>query len=317
VTVIDPTDSTGALGEWRFDPDAPQHAGWRERYAAFDAMYRPRLLRFVTAVADRKGLAEAEQSPQAVVQVALTRVAFNWPHVAAMDNPRAYVYTIAANLVRTAAIQRAQARAGSALLAGWTSAAVPRAAVATEAADRVDAEARERVEDQALDIVEPGPATAALAGLPLDKRMATYLFDVEGYSAKEIAEILGCTPKHVNTLTRAGRRAVRLQLGNPRHLHMWALVGSVVTGVAITVVVFGRQINEAVRGVHLPIHRLDDLLQLFFPLALWLLATLWERLVSRVVESRSDGPTKKLKLRVPRRRDGRRVRRPRARTRRR
>jgi DNA-directed RNA polymerase specialized sigma24 family protein len=264
VTLIDPTDSSDGLGGWRFDPDGPEHAGWRERYAAFDTMYRPRLLRFVRTVADQKHLAEAEQSPEAVVQVALTRIALNWPHVAAMDNPRGYVYTIAANLVRTAAAHRAQARARTALLAGWTSAAVPRAAVATEAADRVDAEAAERVEDQVLDLLEPGAGHRALAGLPLDKRMATYLFDVERYSAAEIAEILDCTPTRVYALTRAGRRFLRVNLAGPRHNSTVAVAGLLVTAatIAIAVAMFGRQIIERVRGIPAPIHHLADLLQL-------------------------------------------------------
>jgi hypothetical protein len=98
--IIDPTDRVSEIGTWRFDPDDERYAGWREEYDAFDRAHRARLVRFVARVADRARLAEAEQSPETVAQVALVKAALRWPEIAAMDNPQGWVYTVAANLVR-------------------------------------------------------------------------------------------------------------------------------------------------------------------------------------------------------------------------
>jgi RNA polymerase sigma factor (sigma-70 family) len=249
--IVDPTDGDGVLGEWQFDPAAPEHAGWRDQYAAFDQTNRPGLLQFT----ERMGMSETQQSPEAVVQVALTKAALRWPEVAAMDNPRAWVYTVAANLVRKAYANSKKMREERAVQPGWTSAAARGPAVAVEAVHRVDVEARDRVEDDVLDRLEPGAAIAALADLRLEQRMAVHLFDVEGFSGREVAEVLGCTPEKVTSLLRGGRSTLRRWLTDRKQGASFGWAGPLL-GVVVAVR-FERQIQEALRALHLPVHEID------------------------------------------------------------
>jgi DNA-directed RNA polymerase specialized sigma24 family protein len=206
--IIDPTDGDPLAKGWQFDPDDPQHAGWRSRYTAFDEQWRPRLARFVRAVADRRVLAESEQSPEAVAQVALAKAALRWPEVEAMASPHGWVYTVAASLVNKAAGNRGRVREIITLEPGWTSAGVSGTAVEAPGAHRVDGQARERVDD-VLDRLHPGPALAALTRLPFEQRVAVYLRDVDGFSIAQVAAVLGCSATEVYALLRGGRDRTR------------------------------------------------------------------------------------------------------------
>jgi RNA polymerase sigma-70 factor (ECF subfamily) len=215
--IVDPTEQPGALGAWLLDPKAAGIDAWEWQFELFDTAYRPALLKFVKRVAKDRWLADSELDAEAVVNVTMFRAAARWPQ---LDRPARWIYTVAANMVRQAYRNRLRRRETTAVLPGWSStgACGPAVAVAaTRTADGrrdggFDAEARERVEDDVLDLIEPGAATAALADLPVQQRVATYLFDVERWSARQIAEVLGCAEATVPVHVRRGRGRMREQL---------------------------------------------------------------------------------------------------------
>jgi len=67
-------------------------------------------------------------------------------------------------------------------------------------------------EDVALDGIIDVDVRAALAAMPEDFRMAVYLADVEGFSYKEIAEIVGVPPGTVMSRLHRGRKLLRASL---------------------------------------------------------------------------------------------------------
>jgi RNA polymerase sigma-70 factor (ECF subfamily) len=67
-------------------------------------------------------------------------------------------------------------------------------------------------ETEALDHLPDSAVKDALAALPDDFRMAVYLADVEGFSYKEIAEIMGTPIGTVMSRLHRGRKALQKQL---------------------------------------------------------------------------------------------------------
>ena len=67
-------------------------------------------------------------------------------------------------------------------------------------------------ETEALDHLPDSAVKDALANLPDDFRMAVYLADVEGFSYKEIAEIMGTPIGTVMSRLHRGRRALQKAL---------------------------------------------------------------------------------------------------------
>ena len=67
-------------------------------------------------------------------------------------------------------------------------------------------------EDVALDGIVDLDVRAALAAMPEDFRMAVYLADVEGFSYKEIAEIVGVPAGTVMSRLHRGRKLLRASL---------------------------------------------------------------------------------------------------------
>jgi len=68
-------------------------------------------------------------------------------------------------------------------------------------------------EDEVLDRITDIDVKAALAALPDEFRMAVYLADVEGFSYKEIAEIVGVPSGTVMSRLHRGRKLLREALG--------------------------------------------------------------------------------------------------------
>jgi RNA polymerase sigma-70 factor (ECF subfamily) len=69
-------------------------------------------------------------------------------------------------------------------------------------------------EDEVLDRITDIDVKAALAALPDEFRMAVYLADVEGFSYKEIAEIVGVPSGTVMSRLHRGRKLLREALGD-------------------------------------------------------------------------------------------------------
>lgn len=69
-------------------------------------------------------------------------------------------------------------------------------------------------EDVALDGIADLDVRAALAAMPEDFRIAVYLADVEGFSYKEIAEIVGVPAGTVMSRLHRGRKLLRVALAD-------------------------------------------------------------------------------------------------------
>lgn len=69
-------------------------------------------------------------------------------------------------------------------------------------------------EDEVLDNLTDGDVKSALAALPEEFRMAVYLADVEGFSYKEIAEIVGVPAGTVMSRLHRGRKLLREALAD-------------------------------------------------------------------------------------------------------
>ncbi|MEU7823043.1 RNA polymerase sigma factor [Catellatospora sp. NPDC049133] len=204
--IVDPTEEEGAVGGWGFDPHDGRHAGWERQFEAFRAEHHDKLLGYLTRLA--AGFTQAELDPENVAQVVWARAALRWPTVQALDNPIGWVYRVGGNIVRRAYVRRKARREATTLHPGWTSTGQRARPVADQALGAIDGAIDDPIDDL-LDELEPGPAMAALQDLPGHQRAATYLAEVEGWSAREIAGAVGCPESAVYTHTARGRAKLR------------------------------------------------------------------------------------------------------------
>ncbi len=150
--------------------------------------YRADLVRFARRCAADRGLYEAQLDAEGVAQEAFALALRHWDTI---DNPRAWLFTVARRLVGKARAQAAPA--DTTVLDG---AAVRRSTLVPRASAE-DAHAAREV-------------MAAIGRLRSDRqRAATYLRHVEGRSLKEIAEVLGCAPATAGVHIYRGTDAVR------------------------------------------------------------------------------------------------------------
>jgi len=76
----------------------------------------------------------------------------------------------------------------------------------------VDGSESSNVESRVLDLLGEESIKAAIENLPMDFRMVVILADVEGFSYKEIAEILGIPRGTVMSRLFRGRRILQRML---------------------------------------------------------------------------------------------------------
>jgi len=81
-------------------------------------------------------------------------------------------------------------------------------------------------EAEALDRITDSVVLEALAAIPEDFRIAVYLADVEGFSYKEIAEIMGTPVGTVMSRLHRGRALLRTQLADYARDHGFVTAGT-------------------------------------------------------------------------------------------
>jgi RNA polymerase sigma factor (sigma-70 family) len=147
-------------------------------FEVFCAAITPRVVRALAAQIGDPGVAEE------LAQETLVRVALHWKKVATMDRPDLWTMRVATNLGRSWWRRRYTERRVNEQAA--------RTATWVHEDDRVAAELRE-----------------GLAQLPPRQRQAVTLRYLLGYAVEDVAEILGCAPGTVKSLTHRGIGALR------------------------------------------------------------------------------------------------------------
>jgi RNA polymerase sigma factor (sigma-70 family) len=147
-------------------------------FEVFCAAISPRVLRALAAQVGDPGVAEE------LAQETLIRVALHWKKVVTMDRPDLWTMRVATNLGRSWWRRRYVERRVNEQAA--------RTATWVHQDDRLAAELRE-----------------GLAQLPTRQRQAVTLRYLLGYPVEDVAEILGCAPGTVKSLTHRGIDALR------------------------------------------------------------------------------------------------------------
>jgi RNA polymerase sigma-70 factor (sigma-E family) len=129
------------------------------------------------------------------VQEAMARCGRSWSRIAAVDNPRAYVYRAVINEVRSWQRRR------------WHSQEIPVHDDVLVAGDRTGQVADDSDTDEAL--------RAALHRVPYKRRAALVLRYYVGLSDREIAETLGCSEVTVRSQIHRGLATLRTLLDSP------------------------------------------------------------------------------------------------------
>ena len=137
-------------------------------------------------------LTASESVSQDLLQVTLEKAYVAWPKISTMAHPDAYVRTIMVNaLVSTHRLARNRHE--------FASAEPPERGLPPR-------------EDEVLDHFTETEVKEAIEALPEQFRMAVLLGDVEGFSYKEIAEILDVPIGTVMSRLHRGRRALQKRL---------------------------------------------------------------------------------------------------------
>ncbi|MEU7823045.1 sigma-70 family RNA polymerase sigma factor [Catellatospora sp. NPDC049133] len=225
---VDQTECESA-GGWRFDPADGRHTGWQDAFTVFMRANEDRLLGYVQRLCS--GFTQAELDPEHVTQATWEKAMVRWPTVQDRERQRpgggrAYLYKVAKNLVMRAYLNRRELARVTAVQPGWTSAGQRGRPVADQALGGLDVQCRPEWEDELLDRLAPGLAMSAMHRLPGHQKAATYLAEVEGWKAKEIAAVLGVSAADVRTYTKRGRDNLRQAVG-------LALTGSAVAVAAV------------------------------------------------------------------------------------
>jgi len=181
-----------------------QHRMSRELAARFEqdaAPYRDHL--FQGALRLTRGVADAED----LVQETLARACAGYHRFRPGTNTRAWLQRIMHNTFINGYRKR---RREPAVVSG----AVEELAVTT-AGGQLTADTRS-AEAQALDRITSPEITWALRALPAEFREAVYLTDVEGYSYRETAALMGTPVGTVMSRLHRGRSALRESLADLR-----------------------------------------------------------------------------------------------------
>ena len=191
---------------WDMAPDQPQEATpetQADRVARFERDALPHLdALYSAALRLTRSPAEAED----LVQETYLKAFASFHQYTDGTNLRAWLYRILNNtFINTyRKKQREPQQANTDEVEDWQMARA--GAHTSEGLRSAEVEALDRLPDSAV--------TEALAALPDDFRMAVYYADVEGFSYKEIAEIMGTPVGTVMSRLHRGRKLLRTHLAD-------------------------------------------------------------------------------------------------------
>lgn len=195
-------DPTSRAGDTDADPEAAA-----ARRAVLDARFEEEALPlldqlFGAAMRMTRNRADAED----LVQETFAKAYQNFSSYRQGTNIKAWLYRILTNTYIThyRKAQRSPKKAGTDQIEDWQLAA----------AASHDARGLRSAEVEALDRMPSGQVREALESLPEEYRLAVTLADVEGFSYKEIAQILDIPMGTVMSRLHRGRRILREKLAD-------------------------------------------------------------------------------------------------------